>query len=138
DGADDERVRREGQARGPRPVRTRQAERRLIFERRQHLVLEGRQKQALNQVGAQTSAAAVAQQNVLVIGQRHGAAQLVQIDPLRHVLESLIYEGETRSVVETVRNDSTQRRPLRKTPWWRPADSPACRISRRPGSRAAF
>ena len=58
-------------------------------------IAKRRHEQPLDQIGGQSAAAAVAQQNVLVIGQRHGTAQPIEIDDFRHWLISS-FVGDSR------------------------------------------
>ena len=120
---------------------------RLVLQRRQHVVAEGGQEDALDQVGRQLAAAAVAEQDLIVPRLRHGTRAehalspslpetqpCADVRPFRHDGAGC---GSRRPIPDGGRRRDRRRRPPRRTPSWRPAACAACIACRTRGTRAA-
>ena len=136
--AHDERVGGEGDARAGADV-----ERRLVFERGEDVVREGGEKDVLEELGREATAAPVTQHDALVTRRGDGAGAEGGLGGIGGEASALITPLRARAggagprrARGGGRRRSTRRRRLRRRPSSRPAENRACRRGRTLGSRA--
>ena len=101
------------------------------------LIVEGRRKQVLDQVGHHAAASTVAHYDGRVVLERKRAGPAKQVEFISHgnlALTALLKEKG----LDTGRSENRQRKHPPRKPWWRREGSAECTACRTPGIHPAF